>query len=282
MLACSSPIHSAFEFTGTGARASALGGAQTAATGTADGIWFNPASNALRDTWQIGTAHALLYPGLDEPPTLHGLTAALPLSGRLGKNRVQVGLSFLSARNWDEQVTALGLSRPLHPRMAVGLALRSSAWSTVGLSHRAWDMNVGATYEVGWVHPEAYLRLAGVMENLRGSNRSSSGKKAGRSQRKFTIGASLELQGSVFYLDWENVDDRFETRFGLDSGSGPGGDIRIRAGASAVSFPWAGKEVTAGLGHRSGRWNYDYAYAYPLEATGLGGIHRFSLAFEAD
>jgi hypothetical protein len=230
----------------------------------------------------MATAHALLYPGLDKPPTLHGLTASIPLSGRLGKNNVQIGMSFLSARYWDEQVMTLGVSRPLHSRMAAGLSLKSSGWNTVGLSHRSWDVNVGAICEVGWIHPEAYLRLAGVVENLRGFNLSSAGKKAGRSERAFTVGASLEMQGSFFYLDWEYVGGRSETRFGLDSGSGPGGGIRIRAGASAVSSPWGGKEVDAGLGHRRGRWHYDFSYTYPLEVTGLGGIHRFSLVYEAD
>ena len=254
----------------------------SAAAENVDGLWFNPAVNAKLTTWQVVTSHALLYPGLNDAPTLHSTGVNYPVpSGPLMGWTWQVAMSFLNARHWEEQIALLGCSRQVHPRLATGVALQTNAWKTVGLSHRVWDLNLGGLYEVGWIHPEVYLRLSGVVGNLHRANLSSSGKKAGLSDRVLTLGANIEVQETFIYLDWGYSSGRGEMRVGMDSGVGPTGGLRLRLGAVALSSPREGKEIDVGLGHQYGPWRYDYSFTYPVEVTGLGGIHRFSLVYEA-
>ena len=148
LMALAGPAYSAFEITGGGARSSGLGAAFTAGLDS-EAIWFNPAANAWARKYRVGTAHAQLYPGLDESPNLNVLGAVLPLGG----GSLQLGLSSLGVEDWREQVGLVGYGRALHQRFALGTSLRSSGWETRGLSHRVWSADLGATYKVGWIHP---------------------------------------------------------------------------------------------------------------------------------
>ena len=43
--------------------------------------------------------------------------------------------------------------------MALGGVLRTSAWQAGDLSRRVWSLDVGGTYDVGYVHPRVSMRL---------------------------------------------------------------------------------------------------------------------------
>lgn len=276
LLASVTPVVAAFEFTGQGAQSTALGGAFTARVKTAEAVWFNPAGNARQGQWQAGTTHALLYPGLDEgSPTLNGVAVAGPLQG----GGLQAGLSFLGAEGWREEVLTLGYGRALHERFALGGNLRTSAWKAGDLSHRIWSLDVGGTWEVGFVHPQAYLRLGWVAKGLNGANIAAGGQEAGGKERELVVAASLTFAGKEVLIDIARRDGRTEFRAGYETRTVSLNGARFRMGGTAIGSGFADRELNVGLGHDWKEWNFDYAYSYPLHLAGLGGVHRFSVGY---
>lgn len=245
-----------------------------AATNSAEAVWFNPAGNARLATWQGGTTHGVLHPGLDDLLSVHGLT----LAGPLEQGTLQMGLSFLSADGWQEDVIALGFSRVLHPRAALGARLRSSAWSADDLSRRVWALDLGGTYEVGYVHPQVYLRLAWLLTDTNGANLSSGGQAAGQIPRGFTIAAALKIAQRELLLDVERRDGQTELRAGYETSVLSLAGATFRGGGVFVTD--AVEEVDVGLGQDWREWHFDYAYTYPLRLSALGGMHRFSLKYQ--
>jgi hypothetical protein len=265
----------AFEIAGGGARASALGGAFTAAVDDVDAVWFNAAANGRVQRLRVGTTHALLYPGLDGTLSLNTMAAAVPV----GSGGVQVGLSTLDFTDWHEQVGAVGYGMGLHPRFAAGATLRFSGWRTEGLSHRSWSVDLGGIYEVGWIHPRAYLRLGAALSNVNRANISAGGYVAGKTPRGFILGAALNLGQQEILIDVEHRGGWTEMRLGYETKSSSLRGATFRLGANAFSADWEVREVDVGVGHDWRQWHFDYAYAYPLVLTGLGGIHRLSLGY---
>lgn len=265
----------AFEVSGGSARASAVGGAFTAVAGDVGAVWYNPAANGRVQRLRVGTTHALLYPGLGETLSLNALSASVPLGG----GGVQLGLSTLDFPGWHEQVVALGYGLGLHPRFAAGATLRASGWRTEGLSHRSWSVDLGGTYEVGWVHPRAYLRLGAVVSNINAANISAGGYAAGETPRGVTIGAAVDVGHQGFLVDAERRGGSTTVRLGYETRAVSLGGATFRLGASSLLTSRAAGEVDVGVGHTWNRWHFDYAYAYPMLLTGLGGIHRLSLAY---
>lgn len=275
VLALGSPLGAAFEFAGQGAQSTALGGAFAASTQTAEAVWFNPAGNAQQQKWRAGTTHALLYPGLDQSPALNGLSVAGPLRG----GGFQLGLSFLGADGWREEVIALGYGRPLHERFALGGGLRTSTWKAGDLAHRAWHLDVGATWEVGFVHPRAYLRLALVAKGLTGANIAAGGQAAGEQQPPVVAAAALNWAGREILLDVERRDGQTEFRVGFETRTVSLNGARFRMGGAAVGTGFDDRELNVGLGHNYKQWHFDYAYSYPLHLSGYGGVHWFSVGY---
>lgn len=274
-LACALPVGAAFEFAGQGAQSTALGGAFAASTQTAEAVWYNPAGNAQQQKWRAGTTHALLYPGLDQSPALNGLSVAGPLRG----GGFQLGLSFLGADGWREEAIAVGYGRPLHERFAVGGGLRTSTWKAGDLAHRAWDLDVGATWEVGFVHPRAYLRLALVAKGLTGANMAAGGQAAGEQKPAVVAAAVLNWAGREVLLDIERHAGRTEFRVGYETRTVSLNGARFRMGGAAVGTGFDDRELNVGLGHNYKQWHFDYAYSYPLHLSGYGGVHWFSVGY---
>ena len=275
LLALVSPGGAAFEFAAQGAQSTALGGAFAARTQAAEAVWYNPAGNAQQRGWQAGTTHALLYPGLEQSPVLNGLSVTGPLQG----GGLQLGLSLLGADGWREEVVALGYGRPLHRRFAVGGGLRTSAWKAGDLSHRAWHLDVGVTWEVGFIHPRAYLRLALVAKDVNGANIAAGGQAAGQEKPALVAAALLNWAGQEILLDVERRDGRVEFRAGYETRTVSLNGARFRMGAAAVGAGFDDRELNVGLGHNYKQWYFDYAYSYPLHLSSYGGVHRFSVGF---
>lgn len=267
--------HAAFEFVGGGARSQALGGAWGAGIDEAESVWFNPAGNGRLGDLRISSSHALLYPGLDQALVLNSLAAAVPVGG----GALQMGLSTLDFTDWRERVGVLAYGRALHPRVSLGGAIRSSGWSTTGLSHRTWDADVGATYEVGWLHRGVYLRLAGVVANITRANISSGGYDAGQTGRQVVLAAALQVERQEIYVDLQRRDGLTRVRVGYETRAATLGGLHLRLGTTALSDSWDLSDVGLGFGHNWKQWYLDYAYTYPLQLTELGGMHRLGFGY---
>ena len=242
---------------------------------TTEAVWFNPAGNARLQNWRSGTTHALLYPGLDQSPSLNGLAAAGPLKG----GGLQAGFSLLNAEGWREEVAILGYGRALHPRLTMGGSLRSSAWSAGDLSRRVWSLDLGGTYEVGFVHPRVYVRLALIAKDLNRANIAVGGQAAGETPRGLVMATSVTMGEQQVLIDIERRDRRTEIRAGYETRSISLGGARVRVGGSALGPGRSGKELTTGIGHNWKQWYFDYAYTYPLQLSRLGGMYRLSLGY---
>lgn len=269
------PACAAFEIVGRGARTEALGGAFIAGTDAAEAIWFNPAGNARVQQWRVGTTHALLYPGLDNGPNLSALAATMPL----GPGGLQLGLSALNAEDWQEIVGAVAYGVAFSPRWAVGVTLRSSGWKTSGLSHRMWDIDMGGIYEVGWILPQVYLRLALVSSNILRANEAASGRGAGQGFRGIALAASIEVGQQQVLLEVERKNGQIEMRGGYETKVASLGPTRFRFGGRFTAVEVEAADLDVGFGYSLGSWQIDYAYTYPLWLTGLGGIHQISLVY---
>lgn len=270
------PAQAAFEWMGGGAQAFALAGAFVAARGSAEGIWFNPASSSQTRRFQVSSTHARLYPGLDEGLSLSALSAVLPL----GRGAFQAGLSSLGFDEWREQVAVLGYGRQLHPRLGIGGSLRSQGWEASGLSRRTWSWDLGGVYEAGWIHPQVYLRLGVVGRNLNAANVAAGGQAAGRTPRLLVLAASLDWGTQTLLIDCERRGGRTQVRVGGESRAASLAGMVFRMGGSALVDEWEGRELDVGLGHTWRGWHFDYAYSYSLRLTGLGGIHWFSVGYQ--
>lgn len=276
LLIWASAAFGAFEVSGSGARTVALGGAFGAGVDAAEGIWINPAANARGARWQAGTTHVLLYPGLEDSPSLNALALVAPVAG----GGLQVGFSALGAEDWEEQVGVVGYGRVLHPRLALGVDVRSGGWQTEGLSHRAWSADVGGIYEAGWIHSRHYLRLGWVMRDLWRSSQAAGGQAGAKPPRAFTLGASLGGEAQQVLVDVERRAGRTQLRAGYESTLSGTGGMHLRLGGSTFSSDWKGGELSGGIGHRWRGWRLDFSYTYPLGPSGVwGGMHRLSLGY---
>lgn len=242
----------------------------------AEGVWNNPAANARGTRLQVGTTHALLYPGLENSPTLNALALVTPLAG----GNLGAGISALGADDWDEQIETVGYGRALHPRLALGTGLRTGGWQTSGMSRRAWAIDLGAVYEVGWISSRHYLRLGWVGRDLVRTSQAAGGQSAGKAPRALTLGACLSSGADLLLLDVERRAGRTQLRAGFESTLPSTGGMRLRLGGNAFANDWNGGDLTAGFGHRWREWSLDFSYTYPLGPSGaFGGVHRLSLGY---
>ncbi|MEE2659870.1 MAG: hypothetical protein VX733_15285 [Candidatus Latescibacterota bacterium] len=265
----------AFEVVGGGARSAGLGSAFAAAVGAVESVWFNAAGNARSLRNQAGVVHTVLYPGLNDAITLSSLAA----SGRLAGGNAQLGLSSLNGLGWEERVYLVGYGRPVHPRVALGANVRSVGWDAGSLSQRAVDVDIGAIYEAGWVRPDLYLRFAAVAGNLTVGNISAEGHSGGDVSRGWVLAMTATSGPHTVLADVDRRRGRSEIRVGLETRGYYTPGLTARLGASAVSAGWQGKELNAGFGYRWASLQFDYAYSYPIELSGLGGVHRMGFTY---
>ena len=267
------PVHAAFDVVGQGARPIALAGAFAAASNDPETVWYNPAGSAGATRVGIGLTHAQLYPGLDESPSVSGLSAQVPLLG----GGAQAGLSLLAYEDWSEQVLVAGYGRSVHPRVAVGANVTSLSWQIGDLSRRAFSVDLGGQYEVGWVSHQAYVRVALTVGNLARANISASGHRAGRTPRSVVAAASVDMGRRRLLVDLQREGGISQMRAGYETRPEGWAGVHFRMGGNALTSQWDAGGLNAGLGHVWREWQFDYAYSYPLALTGFGGTHRVSV-----
>lgn len=271
-----SAAHGAFEVNGTGARTAALGGAFGAGVDAAEGLWINPAANARGVRWQAGTTHVLLYPGLENSPSLNALALVAPVAG----GGLQVGFSALGSEDWEEQIGVVGYGRAVHPRLALGGDVRSGGWQTEGLSHRAWSGDLGGIYEVGWLRSRYYLRLGLVMRDWWRSSLAAGGQAEAKPPRAYILAANLGIGAKQVLVDVERRAGRLQLRAGYEETVRSLGGIQLRVGGSAFTSAWDSGDLNVGMGYGWRGWHLDFSYTAPLGLSGaLGGVHRLSLNY---
>jgi hypothetical protein len=254
----------------------ALGGAFGAGVDAAEGIWINPAANARGVRWQAGTTHVLLYPGLEDSPSLNALALVAPVAG----GGLQVGFSALGAEDWQEQIGVVGYGRAVHPRLALGVDVRSGGWQTEGLSHRAWSADLGGIYEAGWLRARYYLRLGLTMRDLLRSSQAAGGQAEAKPPRALILAASLGAGAQQVLIDVERRAGQTQVRAGYESRVEGLGGMQLRLGGSAFTSAWGSGDLGAGLGYGWRGWRLDFSYTYPLGPSAtLGGVHRLSLNY---
>lgn len=173
----------------------------------------------------------------------------------------------------------MGYAQAIHPRVALGVTIRSSAWEATGLSRRSWGLDVGGTYNVGYIHPRASLRLAMMLKDVNRANTAAGGQAAGKTSRALVLAAALNYETQQILIDVERWDGWTEVRGGYETSVISLGGSRFRIGGSAMGPNWAGEKVNVGIGQDWKKWHFDYAYTYPLRVSSLGGMHRFSLKY---
>ena len=235
-----------------------------------ESIWFNPAGSARVTGVGVGSTHALLYPELEDSPSLNLLSAHFPLRG----GGLQTGLLLLGNQEWSEQVFVAGYGRSLHARLAVGVQAASLGWQSGDFARRALRFDLGAIYEVGWVFHRAYVRLATTLSNLNRANIAASGHRAGRMPLQGVVAASIDLEDQQLVVDLQRRGGESKLRLGYETRSEGWPGIEFRAGGIVLLSHWENGELDAGLGHAWKSWQFDYAYAYPLTLGGFGGMHR--------
>lgn len=266
----------AFEIVGGGARSLALGHASAAASGVADAVWHNPAANARAETFLVGVTHARLYPGLEEALALSAVEFSMPLAS----GSLQAGYSDFGFSDWRERVLLLGYGRNAHERVGLGAMLRSEGWDAGALSHRGWRIDLGGTYEVGWVTRAAYVRLAAVLENIGGVNMAAGQQASGDTPRRLVLGASVSGDWHSLLADLDHDAEETAVRFGYEARTPSVSNTDLRVGGMLRLDEWRLVELDAGLGYGADGWRLDYAFSYPLQLTGLGGTHWISLGYE--
>ena len=205
------------------------------------------------------------------------MAAAVPV----GFGSVHVGVSMLDFSGWKEQTAAVGYGKGFLERFAAGGTVRFSGWWAEDLSHRSVSLDIGGTYEVGWILPEVYLRMGAVLSNVNRANISAGGYAAGQTPMGAVLGASISMDHEEILVDFEHRGGYSQVRLGYETRELGWGGARLRFGMIALSAKELG-ELDAGFGRIWNQWNLDYAYALPMFSTGgLGGIHRLSIGYHS-
>jgi len=270
------PADAAFEVIGLSARTVALGYATIAEGQDATGIWGNPAkreTDVNNGMWS--TTHGILFPGIDEAPTVSSLTGAIPFFGGIA----QLGWSSLNSPLWSEQVAVLGFGRSINSRFSLGGSVLSANWSAGSLTHRGWDGMLGMLYEVGWILPRVYMRIGLSAENILSNSISIAAGGVGR-RTKMRGSFSLNSRTQRVLFGFEN--SRYGTlwRIGYEIATTGWGMILVRSGITVDVVQQHLRELSLGFGHKWRRVQFDYALVYNTFLQNRRGSHWVTIGFK--
>jgi hypothetical protein len=265
----------AFDIIGWGARSSAVGGAFNAGTDDPETVWYNPSAINRSARLQATATYVLLYPGLEEAPTLSSLGLLL----RVRRGSVRYGFSVLHAEGWTEQAVVTGYGYPLTSRLAIGVDLKGLRWKAGDRSHTIWSLNTGVMYETGWFNPTTRLRAAVLVKDINSPNLSVRGAGGGKLSARGAVAIMLTVGDQTVSLDMEPGGSVAEVRFGYETPmkSLEGATLRLGGRMNAVTFDSG--ELDAGFGYAQHGLQIDYAYTYPLLISDIGGVHRVSVGY---
>lgn len=262
----------------SGARALAMGKAQTASVyGPASLIW-NPAALAAPDYSRISLSHMVLFEGayqsemgVSKPLTdFFGLNLGFPIG--VGVDLIRFSLPDITERDSLNNITGqtadartafiAGMGVQLTKKINVGMSGKYLSKSVAGMSASAFDADLGLLYNgQKWA-------MGAQFQNLINSKLTRDGGKE-EVGRIIRLGGSRNLLGNLLLtgdLSFEN-----------------GGNNWIRTGIEYKPLKWAalrggfdGVFLTAGAGFYADKIGLDYAI---LKNADLGLSHRMSFLY---
>ncbi len=258
LLSCSF-LRAAFEFKERGGRSTALGGAYTAVSDDAEGVWWNPAGIRLARTIQVDTSYTALY-GMSDLALIN-FAAVVPTlyAGTWG-----LGYSSFGFSDYRETDLRLSFATGLREGIYFGTNLKSSSVKigSGGGSGGVFAVDAGflgnitENYSIGFT---AYninrpRLLSGPGEYL---------------QQRYMFGLyALPVEGVAVSADFHKVpDEDWEHRLGLEFPLT--GNFLLRAGVQSRPA-----RFSFGFGAQAGIFSLNYSYRTHSE---LEAQHMFSM-----
>ncbi|MDX6771117.1 MAG: type IX secretion system membrane protein PorP/SprF [Elusimicrobiota bacterium] len=304
------PARAAFEEVGVGARATAMGGAVTAAGDDVYAIHYNPASLATLDRPEVGTTYSRLLTGLSDNSNLQNsfLGYARPLAGgRQGTagfawNYRTLDSLYRETSLYGSYGRALwarekpdtwygGASLKVLNRSLGGTSAAGNAVTNTGIvtntpdpvlqsgSKTAFDLDLGVLWRVKprW--------SAGMMiQHLLEPDVAFSGADSDRLGRNLKFGGAYKTPFSAISADLHflkapdgSTDKVFAAALEKWLPTLLHGAFGLR-GSLAVGSRDV-RRLGAGLAYRIGRMQVDYGFALPLGGVGSAASHRMGLTF---
>lgn len=298
--------YAAFEDTGTGSRATALGDAYVAMGDDLLSLAYNPAGLARVHEKEMTTEYAKLFTGLTDgsniSQTYLSYGQPIPWGGTLAVGWKQFSLDNL----YKERTLSLGYGEWLTSDIAIGGALRQLYHSFAvptsivdnngniqagtpnffvqnGNSQTAYAGDLGMLYR--WTDRHILgISILNINEpNIALSSadheivpRTLRAAMSFEQTRHVTFGAALQTRQSL-----DNKDDLIATGAGERTWD-LAGDHHVAIRGSLASGSRDYHQVNLGAGYRVGELQIDYAFVFNLGGITLGdtsGTHRFSFTY---
>jgi hypothetical protein len=298
----------AFDDDFIGARARGMGGAFTALSDEADGVFINPAGLSRIATQQLTATMATLYAGLSDESSitqnLVGYAYSNPKKGAMGFAWKRLSVSRL----YSENIAAIGLAKQ-YKFGAEGKTRTLSLGTTIKLLHWGVTPIVGADgniveeikgrtnigFDIGIIfRPLENAPIAVAIQNI---NRPNIASKDSNISERLPVNVKLGVAVLGEKVSWAmdlgfkrtQVDVRagFEWRLYLKSGdfSHKSGDfshdfLALRLGFRLENLAW-GTNITLGAGFKPKKSvRIDYAFLYPVgNIIDTFGCHRMSVVY---
>ncbi|NTW52877.1 MAG: hypothetical protein HGB22_09865 [Chlorobiaceae bacterium] len=146
-LLCSSPLQAAFEFSPVDPKGLAMAGAMTAVTGSAFGIYYNPAAPASAAAPEAGISYAIPY-GEANLGSLNG-AFCLPRLPFDKNGAFSAGLNHYGTGAYQEQWVVAGYGRSVTSSIRAGISASRMSLRMRGLDNEAaTGINVGLQAEL--------------------------------------------------------------------------------------------------------------------------------------
>jgi hypothetical protein len=306
LLARPSSLHAAFEDTGTGSRATALGDAYVAMGDDLLSLAYNPAALASVKEKELTSEYAKLFTGLSDGSNLSQTYLSygqpIPWGGTLAVGWKQLSLDDL----YKERTLSLGYGEWLTSDIAIGGTLKQlyhsfgvpnivvdnngnvrsgtpNFFAQNGNSQTAYGADLGVLYRPTDRHTLGISILNINEPNIALSPadheivpREIRAALAYERSRHLTFGAALQTKQSL-----DNSNDTIATGAAERTWAIEGNDqVAIRGSLATGSRDY--HQVNLGAGYRLGELQVDYAFVFNLGGITLGdtsGTHRFSFTY---
>jgi hypothetical protein len=300
------PAFAAFENTGTGARATALGDTYVALGDDTGSLFYNPASLARLRQKEMATEYSRLFAGLSDNSNVsqYALEFGVPLksAGTVAFGWKQLSLTDL----YSERTLSLGYGQWLMRRLAAGIALKQlyhsydtpstvvddngnirsgtpSLFSQNGASKAAISLDLGLLYRLSdrqWLgfsiqdanQPNVALDSSDpdvVPRTVRLGWAYQSAKKLSLTTALTTRQCPCDQRDYTMTAGVEKWWSFFRT-----------GDFALRGSLALGTAEF--RQYAMGFGYRFNMLEIDYAFVFNLSGITLGdtaGTHRFSVAY---
>jgi hypothetical protein len=300
------PVFGAFEDVGTGARATALGGAYTALGDDTWSLLYNPAGLARLKQVEIATEYSQLYTGLTDGSNIHqyfvGLGIPLKSSGTIALGWKELGFSGL----YSEQTMSLSYSRWIESHWAAGATLKYLRHSfeapdtnvddngnihagTPSLFAQNGNARANVSMDLGLLYKLSLRQYWGIsVQDVNQPNMALDAADTDRVVRVWRAGwaylnskrLSVTTDIDVSRCPCSSWD--YAAMGGIEKWWGPAGVGEFAARGAMTVGNSNFQKVSMGFGYRWKEIAVDYAFVLNLtgiDAGATSGTHRFSIAY---